>query len=157
MQVARGKVVAIEFTLKGDQGELLQHSVDPPLYYLHGANNIVAGLEEALEGLKAGDAFEATVPPERGFGSHNEKLLTEIPLTQVPAGVKPMRGQRLQLTFRDKQQRTAKIVKVRLKTVVIDANHELVDRTLHYTGRIKQVRDATRLERAHGHAHAPKS
>lgn len=156
MDVARGKVVAIQFTLRGERGELLQQVVEPPLYYLHGAGNIVAGLEEALEGLKPGDSFEATVPPEQGFGSHDEKLLTEIPLNQVPAGVKPMRGQRLQLTFRDKQQRAAKIVKVRLKTVVIDANHELVDRTLHYAGRVQQVREATRLERTHRHAHAPK-
>ncbi|MBQ3648059.1 MAG: FKBP-type peptidyl-prolyl cis-trans isomerase, partial [Spirochaetia bacterium] len=58
--VERKKVVTIEYTLKDEQGTVLEDK--STLSYLHGFKNIPIGLEEALEGKKAGDTFSVAVP-----------------------------------------------------------------------------------------------
>jgi FKBP-type peptidyl-prolyl cis-trans isomerase SlyD len=155
MQIGRDKVVALSYTLRNEQGKILEESgADNDLYYLHGHSNLVPGLEEALAGLRKGDTFDVVVPPEKGFGSRNESLLLELPQQELPEGVTPMKGRRLELRLRD-QVRQATIVKVKLKSVVVDANHEYADQTLRYSGTILDVRQATKVELSHCHAHAP--
>ena len=57
--IAARKVVHIHYTLKNDAGELLDKSpADEPLGYLHGAGNIIPGLEAALSGMKAGEEVQ---------------------------------------------------------------------------------------------------
>ena len=70
MQVAKDKVVSINYTLTDDQGTLLDSSKGrEPLAYLHGAGNIIPGLEQALEGKSAGENLTVRVPPEEGYGA----------------------------------------------------------------------------------------
>jgi FKBP-type peptidyl-prolyl cis-trans isomerase SlyD len=154
MHVGRGKVVAIEYTLKNEQGKVLQEVGSEPVYYLHGYKNVVPGLEEALTGLKAGDTFNTVLPPERGFGKRDERLVFAVPFGELPPEVTPQKGRRLQVQIGG-MTRPATIVKVRLKDVLVDANHELADQTVQYSGVVKQVREATRTELNHGHAHSP--
>lgn len=62
--IAKGKVVALRYTLRNEAGEWLDGSEDDsPLSYLHGAENIVPGLEAALAGRAAGDKFQVKVAP----------------------------------------------------------------------------------------------
>ena len=152
MQIQRDRVVAIDYTLTDDKGSVLQKTEGGPMYYLHGHKNIVVGLEQALQGKGPGDEFEVTVPPEEGYGAHNEKLLLDLPFGELPEGVRPMKGARFQMRFGDRV-RSVRIAKVRLKNVQVDANHELVGQALHFKGRVRKVRSATRSELAHGHVH----
>ena len=69
MQIAKDKVVSIDYTLSDAQGGVLDSSSgQEPLHYLHGGGNIIPGLENALEGKSPGDAVQVTVPPEQGYG-----------------------------------------------------------------------------------------
>lgn len=154
MKISKDAVVSLEFTLEDDAGTVLDASRGTPLYYLHGHENIVVGLENALEGKSAGDDVQVEVPPEQGYGTRDDSLILEVDKAQLPEGFQPERGARLTMTVQG-QKRPATITKVKLRSVVLDANHPLADRTLHFSVSIKEVRKATKEELSHGHAHAP--
>lgn len=154
MEIRRNKVVAIDYTLKDDTGRVIDKSGATPLHYLHGHSNLIVGLEEALEGKRPGDSLELTVPPEKGYGTRDPKLVSSLPISRLPEGSQPMKGQKYNLQMGN-QMRTVTITKVRVTDVEIDANHALVDKTLHFSVRVREVRDATKVELEHGHAHAP--
>ena len=154
MEIRRNKVVALDYTLKDDEGTVIDKSGPTPLFYLHGHANIIPGLEEALEGRKAGDNLELTIPPEKGYGARDPKLVSSLPISRLPEGTKPMKGQKYNIQLGN-QMRTVTVTKVRITDVEIDANHALVDKTLHFTVRVRQVRDATKVELEHRHAHSP--
>lgn len=64
MEISQGRVATIHYTLSDDNGQVLDRSTpDTPLSYLHGAGNIVPGLEQALEGKQLGDTLTAEVVP----------------------------------------------------------------------------------------------
>jgi len=65
MQITKGKVAAFDYTLTDKEGKVLDTSEGrEPLKYLHGANNIIPGLEKELDGKKIGDKLTVTVPPK---------------------------------------------------------------------------------------------
>jgi FKBP-type peptidyl-prolyl cis-trans isomerase SlyD len=154
MEIRRNKVVALDYTLKDDTGSVIDKSGKTPLYYLHGHSNIVVGLEEALEGHGPGDNIEVTIPPEKGYGTHDPKLVSSLPISRLPEGTVPMKGQKYNVQVGNRM-RTVTVTKVRIQDVEIDANHALADKTLHFSVRVRQVRDATKAELEHRHAHSP--
>jgi FKBP-type peptidyl-prolyl cis-trans isomerase SlyD len=154
MEIRRNKVVALDYTLKDDEGRVVDKSGQTPLYYLHGHNNIIVGLEEALEGHGPGESLEISLPPEKGYGARDPKLVSNLAISRLPEGTKPMKGQKFNIQIGN-QTRTVTVTKVRVTDVEIDANHALVDKTLHFSVKIRQVRDATKNELEHRHAHSP--
>ncbi|NNL10948.1 MAG: peptidylprolyl isomerase, partial [Pseudomonadales bacterium] len=73
MKIANNTVVSIHYTLNNADGEQLDSSEGgDPLNYLHGAGNIVAGLENALTDKSAGDSLQVVVSPEEGYGEYND-------------------------------------------------------------------------------------
>lgn len=156
MDVKANCVVAIDYTLKGEDGQIIDSSAGgEPLYYLHGQGNIVEGLEEALEGKKVGDQVEVSVPPEKGYGKRDESRVFDIPFSNLPADLKPVKGMVLQMNAPNSGRLPVTVTKVKLKSIEVDANHELADKTLHFSVTIKEVRKATKDELSHGHAHGP--
>ncbi|HXH65235.1 MAG TPA: peptidylprolyl isomerase, partial [Mariprofundaceae bacterium] len=80
MQVAKNKVVSIDYTLTNDAGEIIDSSEGhEPLLYLHGAQNIVPGLENALEGKKRGDRLQVSIAPSEAYGERNDALQQVVP------------------------------------------------------------------------------
>src|SRR3954470_20499235 len=82
MQVAKDKVVSIDYTLTNGQGKVLDSSQGrEPLAYLHGAGNIIPGLESALEGKDEGDQLNVQIPPEKAYGQRDERMIQPVPRT----------------------------------------------------------------------------
>jgi len=80
--MAQPRVVTIHYTLTNDQGEQLDSSrVEgrEPLSYLEGAQNIIGGLENALNEKSAGDQVKVSVAPAEGYGEVNEELIQPVP------------------------------------------------------------------------------
>jgi FKBP-type peptidyl-prolyl cis-trans isomerase SlyD len=74
MQVTKEKVVSIHYTLRNNQGDVLDSSVgQSPLLYIQGIGNLIPGMEEGLEGKQKGDKLEIKVSPEKGYGVRSEK------------------------------------------------------------------------------------
>lgn len=80
MQIAERTVASFHYTLTDEAGTVLDSSVGhEPLTYLHGAGNIVPGLEKAMTGHRAGDKFDVVVAPEEGYGLPNDLLIQVVP------------------------------------------------------------------------------
>ena len=72
-------VVSMHYTLTDDDGNVLDSSEgSDPLSYLHGANNIIPGLEKALIGKMANDALQVKVDPAEGYGEKISELIQQV-------------------------------------------------------------------------------
>lgn len=152
MQIASQKVATIDYTLTDEDGEVLDSSEqDGPLNYLHGAGNIVPGLETALEGKTVGDKLKVVVSPEDAYGEHDEQLVQTLPRDRFPDGEIEV-GTRFSAEA-GHQMRVLTVIAVSKDEVTVDANHPLAGRTLSFDVTIKAVRDATAEELEHGHVH----
>lgn len=154
MEVRKNCVVAIEYTVKDETGAVVAKSGNAPTYYLHGHNNILPGLEQALTGRQPGDSVQGTLAPDQGFGIRDEKLVFDLPKAELKEAENLKKGMRLRLQVQE-GTRTVLVTKVKVDTIQVDANHDLAGRTLHFSATVRQVRDATREELSHGHAHGP--
>jgi len=145
-------VVSIEYTLKNDQGEVLDKSEGHgPLVYLHGMGNLVPGLEKALEGKAAGDSLEVSLTPAEGYGQRDEKLLRKIPVRKIQ-DKSPLPGMRYRAQM-DDGYRIVLVHAVSGDYASIDANHPLAGQNLHFAVKVVEVREATEEELSHGHVH----
>lgn len=153
--VRNGKVVTMHYTLKGDDGEVIDSTAgEEPMAYLHGASNIVPGLERQMQGKNVGDAFEAVVAPEDGYGLREGDPIT-LPRNSFPDDVELEEGTPVMLESDDGDELPAWITEITDEHVVLDPNHPLAGVTLHFSIQIEGIRDATDEERAHGHVHGP--
>ncbi|MGD8608282.1 MAG: peptidylprolyl isomerase [Myxococcales bacterium] len=154
-KVTANTVVTLSYTLRDDEGEVIDQSQDgSPLLYLHGARNIVPGLEEQLEGAAEGETIRATVPPEKGYGNRMGES-HEVPRRLFPEDAQLAAG--MQVVAHDDQGRQIPffIVGIGEETVTIDPNHPLAGETLHFEVTVESLRDATDEEIEHGHPHGP--
>ena len=79
MQIEQNSVVTLHYTLKDNDGNIIDQSDDGSFLYLHGAMNIIPGLENALAGKSAGDEFSVSVSPEEGYGEKDPERIQEVP------------------------------------------------------------------------------
>ncbi len=156
MKIASGSVVGIDYSLHLGDGRVVDAS-EPgdPLTYLHGEGQIVPGLESALEGLSAGDRKEVVVAPGEGYGEHDPRGVQEVPRGAFPADFDPQVGMQLTAEGPGGEPVPFSVREVRPETVLIDLNHPLAGKTLHFDVTVREVRAATPDEIAHGHAHGP--
>ncbi len=152
MRVSKETVVGIEYTLKDDKGNVLDTSAGHgPMEYLHGASNIIPGLEQGLEGLTAGDAKVVVVQPADAYGEYSEKLIQRVPLDRFGAN-KVEIGMRFHAET-NLGMRVLVIRHVDEQEAVLDGNHELAGKTLTFDVKVVSVRAAELTELAHGHPH----
>ena len=154
MTIQNDSAVSIDYTLKDDTGEVLDTSEGAsPLWYLHGHQNIVPGLEEALTGKAEGDSVSVTVPPDRGYGERDEERVFQVNRSRMPEDLELEEGIMLRMQGPDGASIPLVVTKVEEDTVTVDANHALAGKTLHFEISIRTVRDATKEELEHGHVH----
>lgn len=153
--ITANKVVTLAYVLRDDEGEIIDRSEDgSPLLYLHGAMNIVPGLEEQLEGVAQGETITAVVPPEKGYGPRVGEA-QEVPRHLFPKDAQLAAG--MQVMAHDEQggQMPFFITGIGEDTVTVDPNHPLAGETLHFEVTVQAVRDATDEEIEHGRPHGP--
>ena len=154
--IKNGKVVDLSYSLKNSKGEVLdQADAKDPFTYLHGAQQIVPGLENALEGMKIGDKKQVTVPPSQGYGEKNPQLKLAVNRSQFPAGMEVQPGMQFEADTGDGHGMMFTVESIQGDKVNIDGNHPLAGETLHFNVEVLNVRDATAEELNHGHAHGP--
>ncbi len=156
MKIANGNVVGIDYSLHLGDGEVVDASAPgDPLTYLHGEGQIVPGLESALEGLSSGDQKHVVVAPGEGYGEHDPRGVQEVPRAAFPQGFEPQVGMELTAEGQDGEPVPFVIREVKPDAIVIDLNHPLAGKTLHFDVTVREVRAATAEEIEHGHAHGP--
>lgn len=153
--IDKDKVVQFHYTLKRADGSVIEDSrKGEPMAYLHGAGNIIPGLEKALAGKNAGDTLDVVVTPDEGYGERRDGMTQRIPAKYLKHAGKLRPGMVVNVNT-EEGPRSVTVIKVGLKTVDVDGNHPLAGETLHFSIDIVDVRDATAEEKSHGHAHGP--
>lgn len=153
MKVAKNVVVSIAYQVRTQDGVLVDEApANQPLEYLQGHNNLVVGLENALEGKSVGDKFEVRVKPEEGYGEYNENMVQRVP-KEVFQGVDELQVGMRFIADTDIGPLPVVITEVSENDVVVDGNHMLAGQELHFTVEVVATREATLEEIAHGHIH----
>lgn len=153
MQIEEKKVAVIDYTVKTAEGQLIDTSKGTePLAFLCGFHNIVPGLENALIGKAIGEQVEVVVKPEDAYGQYNQDLIKEVPLNAFQGVDKVEAGMQFHAESPNGPQLIT-VTKVEDELVTVDGNHPLAGIDLHFDVTIKEVRDASEEEIAHGHVH----
>ena len=155
MKAERGKVVSVHYRLTGDDGALLDSSEgQEPLIYLHGYEGLLPGLERGLEGLEAGQKSRVDLLAAEAYGPHDPEAVIHASRDQFPEDLELKPG--LEVAARsDEGTITFRVLEVNDSGAVLDGNHPLAGRNLHFEVDVLEVRDATADEIAHGHVHGP--
>ncbi len=149
--ISKDKVVSMKYALKNDKGEVLEESGDETLDYLHGYQNIVIGLEEALEGLIIGSKKSIEVDASKGYGQPDEKLKMAVPKANFQGDLPPV-GKMVAFNTPEGEY-PVMVVSIEDDHINVDANHPMAGKTLYFDIEITDIRDATDDEKAHGHVH----
>ncbi|WP_136246986.1 FKBP-type peptidyl-prolyl cis-trans isomerase [Halomonas borealis] len=155
MTIAPQRVVSLHYVLSDEDGQVLDDSRarQTPLDYLHGHDNLMAGLERALAGHEVGAELDATLTPDEAYGRRDEALVREVGRDAFP--VPDLAPGMCFQTRGDDGPEIVTVLEVDDHSVRVDTNHPLAGRTLHYRLKVLEVREATRAELAKGHPLPP--
>jgi FKBP-type peptidyl-prolyl cis-trans isomerase SlyD len=155
MQVESQKVVILNYTLTDNDGNIIDQSTDSSFAYLHGANNIIPGLENALHGKKAGDEMNVSVSPQEGYGERDESKTQSVPKEMFPEDAEIEPGMQFHAQGPNGETIAVTVTSVEDDTVTVDGNHPLSGVHLNFAVEIIDVREASQEEIEHGHVHGP--
>lgn len=152
MQITDNAAVLFHYTLTNSGGEQLDSSHgEEPLSYLHGAGNIIPGLEDALKGKVAGDSFSVTIAPEQAYGEIDENMIQVVSKKMFDD-----MDIEIGMQFHADVSHGSGIItisEINGDDVTVDGNHPLAGETLIFDVEVVDVRPATADEIAHGHIH----
>ena len=131
--------VGLQYTLTVDDKVVDSTNGGEAFHYVHGRNQVIAGLEKQLAGLSVGDRKELTINPEEGYGVIDPAAFVEIPRTQLPQDAAPEVGMMLRGQNAAGQSFQARISEVKPVTVVLDLNHPLAGKTLHFAVEVMTI------------------
>lgn len=153
MQIADNTVVQFNYTLKDENGEVLESNAgQAPVAYLHGHNNMMVGVEKAFAGKNEGDSFTVTLAPADAYGERKDGLTQRVPVKHLSGGKRWQPGMTA-VVHTEQGQRQVTILKVGKFMADVDLNHPWAGRTLTFDLAVVSVRAASAEEVAHGHAH----
>lgn len=153
MSIKDDSVVQFNYTLRDEQGEVLESNEGlDPIAYLHGHDNMMPGVENALVGKEVGAKFSVTLPASETYGERNEDAEQRVSVKHLQ-GAKVWKAGMRALINTDQGQRQVTITKMGKFMATVDVNHPLAGRELTFDLEVADVRDATSEEIAHGHAH----
>lgn len=154
MNIEPNKVVQIHYTLANDNNEVMDSSRErEPLAYIHGIGQLVPGLENELNGKKAGESFKAAIKPEDAYGMQDDNLIAKVAKSGFTGGSNELEvGMQVQVETQE-GAKIAHVAAIEGEEVTLDLNHPLAGMTLHFDVEVMDVREATAEELEHGHVH----
>jgi FKBP-type peptidyl-prolyl cis-trans isomerase SlyD len=155
MNIEDKRVVTLAYTLKDNDDNLIDQSDDGSFCYLHGASNIIPGLESALTGKVSGDEFSISIAPEEAYGVREDEKIQTVPREMFPPDQDIEPGMQFHAQSPDGVPLVVTIAKVEEESIVVDGNHPLAGVQLNFEVRVMDVREATSEEIDHGHVHGP--
>lgn len=153
--ISENLVVGFQYTLTLESGEEVDRS-EPnlPLYYLHGHENIIPGLEKQLIGLKEGAKRKVAVSPNEAYGEYDESGFHTMDRALFPDDFELEIGMLLHLNDDEAgEEMEAFVLEITDNEVVLDTNHPLAGETLIFEVEIVDIRPATAEEIEQGHVH----
>jgi len=153
MQIEDKRVATLNYILKDDEGNIIDSAEDGSFAYLHGAANIIPGLEHALLGKSAGDELSISIEPEQGYGERNENMTQVVPRDMFDTDEEIKVGMQFHAESPDGQPLSVTVINISDSEVTVDGNHPLAGVNLNFEVKILDIREATEEELEHGHVH----
>lgn len=136
--IQNGSQVQIHYTLKVDDKVVDSSQGREPLAYVHGRKQIISGLEDQLEGLKAGDKKHVTVAPDRGYGTRNPDAVRKVPRSAFKRPDEVKVGDRVSGQSGENRFQ-AQVTEIASDQITLDLNHPLAGKTLHFDVEVVNV------------------
>ena len=135
-----GDTVKINFTGKLEDGTVIETSKNrDPLEFTIGEGNVIAGLEQSVIGMTAGEKKTITVSPQDGFGQPQEDLVVELRKSEFPADAEFAVDAYLNIESADGKEFQARVVEIKEDTVILDANHPLAGIPINYEVELLEI------------------
>jgi len=134
-------------------------TVERPFVFLFGVGGLLEEFERNLKGLNPGDTFDFRIPADQGYGNAAAENIVKIPITAFAAEGEELDsemvvpGNFLPMVDEQGEQHQGLVVDVTTEFVVMDFNHPLAGKELHFKGNVLDVREASAEETTHGHVH----
>lgn len=145
--IENNQVVSIEYEVKenGTDNVLDSNIGGKPLEFIMGAGEIIKGLEEAIAQMSVGDKQEVIVAPANAYGEYFSDYVQEVPRDQF-VGIDLQQG--MTLFGQGENGETAQVIVKDFndEMVIIDYNHPLAGKELHFVVTILDAREATEKE-----------
>ena len=139
-QAKSGDTVKIHYTGTLDDGTEFDSSAGrEPLEFSLGSGQVIAGFDNAVEGMAVGDSKTVTLPPDEAYGDRHEKLLQQVPKTSLPDDMKPEVGMALQTQNPDGQVMNLVIADISEESITVDANHPLAGQALTFAIELVEI------------------
>lgn len=149
-KIQNGVVVSVAYTLTVDGDIIEEATANEPFEYLHGAQNIVPGLESALTGKAVGDKFDITIQPADGYGEYDEENIDEVLKADIPEAGELEEGMFVLLEDEDGDYFEALVAEIKADTIILDFNDQLAGKVLDYSVEVVGLRAATEEELEQG-------
>ena len=147
--VKKGDYVQVHYTGTLDDGKTFDSSQGKePLAVIAGEGMLIKGFDEALVGMKDGEEKEISLKPEEAYGEANPALKQPVPRDQLGPEMKPEVGMVLGIKAPTGQVFPATVVEVKDDEIILDANHPLAGKTLHFKLKVESHREATQEDRS---------
>ncbi len=147
------RVIGFHYTLTDKTGTVLDSSIgDEPLYFLENSQQIIPGLEKVIAIMNVGDKNKIEVKAPEAYGDVNPELLVKVKKTQFPPDAKLTVGDQFQVN-NDANSPVFTIMSIESDEVTVDGNHPMAGKDLFFDVEIVGMREATKEEETHGHAH----
>lgn len=158
MALEKNNVVTLKYVLhtndeNGEKVFVEETSAENPMTFLYGVGMMIPKFEAEIENLAVGDKASFEIAPSEGYGERNPEAVTQLPVDMFQGQELPPVGAMLPLSDNQGNNFQAIVLEVTPEEVVVDLNHPMAGRPLHFDVEILNTRPATEEELAHGHAH----
>ncbi len=124
--VACGDLIRVSYEGRFENGSIFDSSKGrEPLEFTVGSDQVIAGFDQAVVGLKAGENCKVAVAPEDGYGAHVPEMVVEVDRHQIPDHEQLILGSMLEVSMEDGQSLEVQVVELSETSVVLDGNHPL--------------------------------
>jgi len=131
--VAAGDQIRVNYVGRFANGSVFDSSEGrEPLEFTVGAEQVIAGFDQAVIGLKPGESCQVVVAPEDGYGPHMLEMVAEVERHLIPDHEKLLLGSMLEVSLEDGQSLEVQVVELSDEVVVLDGNHPLAGKELHF-------------------------
>ncbi|QDE31546.1 MULTISPECIES: peptidylprolyl isomerase [Shewanella] len=153
MSIKDDMIVQFNYTLRDEKGDVIESNEGrEPIAYLHGHDNMMPGIEAAINGKEIGDKFTITPPAADTYGERQADAEQRVSVKHL-VGAKVWKPGMAAVVNTEEGQRQVTIIKVGKFMATVDVNHPLSGRELTFDIEVVGARDASDEEIAHGHAH----
>ena len=137
-----GDSVSVHYTGKLKNGEVFDSSKDrDPLEFTLGQEELLAGFEDGVVGMKPGESKSVTLEPENAFGDRREDLLLKLPKKEIPQNITPSVGLQLKLSNASGNEIAVVVTEVGEDSVTLDGNHPLSGQTVTFDIELLEIKE----------------